>query len=104
MALLAPQVFVRAVVEAVHAPSGDSAPALPSEITYDVRAVGRADIDLLAGMTPEWRSVMNDEVPVWPRPVGTKCLLVEWPDATTQRAWKLFLPEAVAFFECGGEP
>lgn len=104
LALLSPQVFVRAVVAAVHAPSGDAAAALPSEVTYDIRAVGRADIDLLVGMTPEWRSVRNDEVPIWPRSVGTPCLLVEWPNAATLRSWKLFLPEAIAFFECEGQP
>lgn len=96
------QWMVRAIVAAVHAPSGSSAPALPSEVTYDIIAVGRPDIDLLGAMVPEWRSVQDDEVPIWPRAVGTRCLLIEWPDPDTQRRWSLFMPEAVAWFECGG--
>ncbi len=96
------QVWLRAIVRAVHGPPGwagpEAAPVTLSQVTYDLEAIDRQFS--MTGVTPYWgRPVHGDEVMGWAAPVGRRCFVARFPGNGDTLAW---IEERIAFADCPG--
>lgn len=106
--LLAEGIMLATVTEVIQGGTVIDGASLPSLTTYVFVADHAPGIRLGApgaGAIPEYgRPTRGDEARIWPQPVGSKALLLRWPDPSTPGGWTTracVLNEKVARRMCG---
>lgn len=95
-----PDYTSRGIIVAIHG-GVEGQPANPVGLTYDVRAIDASYLGVLSGLTPKFREVYQNEVQVYPAPVGFPCWLHRFPTINSDE-WFLAVTEAVCYDDCGG--